>query len=152
MADFQFGLSSPLKVPAGGQMLDGQLLVLRAPTNKHRAQALKLDEMFSIAQKEEADTSKPAKESKGDAQAPSIDDLAQWILSLFRKSEKVSFTEAFDEFRKLMTTDTLCQIEGEYKMTTALFDEISIEDGTKLFGLYMANFIIASVYRELVAS
>lgn len=138
---FEFTLESPLAAVKS--------LILYSPRNIHRPIIDCLASMFICGMNsmskgnEKKDVShETSKNSLSDITASEI----AWMIKSV-PSDNYDFAQKFSEkFKMLLLSDGICQNKADNsKFGEAYYDQLSIEDGDRLMGEYVKNFIINSI-------
>lgn len=139
-------LTTPLKYSIGGGFEDANELILKAPSNKHRRQASLLKQGFFRALKGSADASGNV-ETNATASASEHETTGDEIVTAIMMSD-VDYGKYVESFRELLINDA-CFVAESIKLTSPLFDSLSLDDTDTLLGEYLANFLLASQLRKL---
>lgn len=141
--EFEFELTSPISIHKGGDLVPVKKLLLKAPSNMHRYYLIKLKQgfysamlsmqKFSSGKSQDENLNGPKKEAKLDGKT---------ILMAFLASD-IDLIEYFNLFRDFLCND-LCLVDGTIKLTSHMFDQISIEDSEELLGKYIESFLLSS--------
>jgi len=145
--EFEFRLETPIEYAADGEVRQGALLYMKAPSNKQRFNRAKLKQSFFAALQGMSGEAK-TESANAEAVALSEEEFAEYVLHLLYSSKAVNICECLDEFKQIITSHGICRVEGEADLTGVLFDRIDAEDCDKLLGAYIANFILASFYKK----
>ena len=92
---------------------------------------------------DKADKVEIEESKKKDASEVTAEDL---MTALYMSGEDLSIF--FVNMRELLTSDGICSVDGESKLTKPLFDELGQDDMEGLCSTYVLNFIISSVLRD----
>ena len=151
-SEFEFTLNSPIKYQSqGDHHHDGRLLVLKAPSNKVRANRAKLKQAFMASVSEGEQKVSDAAENQKDT-VIADDEMPDYILMMLYASKSINMAEVLDEFMNLLTIGKCCKVEGAEDLTKSMFEEMDADDTDRLLGEYMANFIIASFLKKMKES
>lgn len=137
-------LTTPLKYSVSGGFEDANELILKAPSNKHRRQANELKQGFFRALKGSADASGNVETT---ADASDHETTGDEIVTALMMSD-IDYCKYIETFRDLLINN-ICYLPGDVKMTTPLFDSLSLDDTDTLLGEYLANFLLFSQLRKL---
>jgi len=146
-AEFDFTLEQPIEYSVGGEMRQGSLLVLKAPSNKVRNQRTVLKEAFMLALADIQASAQAATESKEQGSISEAD-FAEYVMHILYSSKSVRMVEMIEQFKLLLCSQGICKVENEADFTSVLFDRMDADDADRLMGAYLANFILASFYRN----
>lgn len=148
-------LATSLKYSVSGGFEDANELILKAPSNKHRRHAIKLKQGFFQALKASADDSGNVKalDSDDDDEAGNkeVDDelTGDKVVAILIMSN-IDYGKYIDTFRELLLND-ICFVAEGVKLTTPLFDSLSLDDTDTLLGEYLANFLLSSLMEKIKA-
>ena len=137
--EFEYKLSSPVKVAKAGQEELCFILTLRAPTAKHRSHLIRIKQGLLkaiVCLQKNADPNRP--EHPDDNKIPSGADL---IAILYISDVDLAGLE--DEFRALMLAGITSLGDG-IALNVHHMDQMSLEDFEGVFGEYLVNFIMSS--------
>lgn len=137
-------LTTPLKYSVSGGFENANELILKAPSNKHRRQANELKQGFFRALKGSADASGNVETT---ADASNHETTGDEIVTALMMSD-VDYGKYVETFRELLIND-VCYVTDAVKLTSPLFDALSLDDTDALLGEYLANFLLASQLRKL---
>jgi len=151
--EIQFTLDRPIDIDYNGEKTEAKMLVLKAPSNKVRANRARLKEGFLQAINENAREAadRVQVESSEDKKQEIIkdEDLADYVVMMLYGSKTVSIVDMLEEFKNLLIHGKCCKVEGEVELTNLLFEKMDAEDTDRLLGEYLAAFILASFLKKI---
>ena|SRR3990167_9043702 len=137
-SEFTFQLETPVSYHAGGNIVDGYELILKAPSNKQRHESAKLKQGFFRALKGMADNRGTVDTGE---QKESAAISGSEVMSVIMMSD-VDLSDYQENFRQLLLNGA-CYVGG-VKLTQPIFESLSDSDTERLMGEYIANFLLAS--------
>ena len=137
-------LTTPLKYSANGGFEEANELILKAPSNKHRRQANELKQGFFRALKGSADASGNVETT---ANASDHETTGDEIVTALMMSD-IDYCKYIETFRELLING-ICYVTETEKLTSPLFDKLSLDDTDTLLGEYLANFLLFSQLKKL---
>lgn len=154
---FKYNLKNPIKYHKDGLEAEGSVLEISAPSSKNLAEISILDQEFSTAAidampKLSAITSdKPETTDKEDAKDlfdEQEDKNKSGQMMIMLKVGGGNLMKCYGCLQVLLTSGSKerpsCTLDG-IKLTTPMYDDISLEDKKTILGLYIANFIYGSL-------
>ena len=145
MEEFQFDLDTPFNYAYKGDEQAAEFITLKAPTSRNRSTQAKLKQAFFRAlPKDESSRDEIKEESSQD----SSDELTgAQIMTLIAMSKDVELGEVIIIATEIFTSG-VALVEGEEKLTRTLLDLMGYDDLERMTGEYMANFIVASLFKS----
>ena len=136
-------LAYPIEIADGeGGTVEASAVVLKAPTAKSRKHCAYLKQQFLIA----LPKGQKKTEGAGDEEDPNHED----VVHLLGSSKDVDLAAVLEISKKLFT-EGFAFIEGK-RMTSAIYDDLSMDDAERLLGEYMLGFILGSVLEKQKSS
>lgn len=149
-SEHEFKLNVPVKYHSGGDHHEGSLIILKAPSNKVRAQRGALKQAFMQSIREAEDNTKVTVQTDGNDDTVIQDnEIADYILMMLYSSKTIKIATIIEEFKQLLTVGKCALVEGEVPMNALMFDEMDADDCDRMMGEYMANFILASFLNKI---
>ena len=148
---FTYNLDVPIKYgdTKEGSSKESKVLTIYEPRPANLREITRLDQEFMAAQAEalkKLDTSGNSSEAPKAEKEESDIDKAKQILLLMNIG-KADLMACYDSLRAILCSGArekpVCTI-GSEKLTSFLWDEISIKDKKNILGLYYVNFIVPS--------
>ena len=151
--ELRFDLSTPIEysVKGSGDLTSGDFILLKAPSHKNTKECSKLKQAFFRSLPTETpdpEVVEKAREARRELQGEDEDDdvtfSGEEVIILIAKDKNVELAEFLDVAKKLLTSGSVAEMEGETKLTHFMVDKMSYDDFERLTGEYVANFILAS--------
>lgn len=136
-----FTLDYELEYAHNGESVKSNILILNEPTSKQIKWCAILHQAFFRAlpkRNEDSGVKEDDKEVKLDGDE---------IMALISMSPDVDLDKVLVASREVLSSG-LVQVGGEEKATKPILDQIKPVDFIRLTGVYMANFIVASVLQK----
>lgn len=137
--EFEYTLLKPITIHKDGGMAESTKLLLKAPSNKHRYNLIKLKQGFMRAIMSMQNTRKVS-DKKDNAEEAKFD--AKIIIMLLLGSD-IDFSEYLNSFKDLICSE-LCLVDGVVQLNQMLFDQLSDNDCELLMGRYIETFLLSS--------
>ncbi len=144
--EFEYKLSTPVKVAKKGDEELVFKIKLKAPTAKHRAHMIRLKQGFlkAVISAQNSATIKNARadaDTMAEAAEAKIDGAA--IIGLLYISD-IDVAALEEEFRNLLLAG-ICEVDEGINLNAHMLDScVSLEDFESIMGEYLANFIVSS--------
>lgn len=128
-----------------GEVVEGQFITLSAPSSRNLSECADLKQAFFRAMpKDEA-----GREGSPLSEADKNNDITgDAIMMLISMSPEVELKKVLLTARELFSSG-VAKIDGETKVTKPILDSFSQDDLEDMTGMYLANFILASVLKKM---
>lgn len=139
LKEITYELKSPIDYAHKGNMATASFLTLSAPTSRNIAECAALKQAFFRALPKSGQPSAGDSKQEGD---PRPEDITAMLAS----SKDVEYSQVLLTMRDLLPH--VAKVDGEERMTRPLVDSMSPEDLELVTGVYLLNFILASLLRS----
>lgn len=151
MYEFEFKLSREIQYHDNGQACKAKKMLLRAPSMRQQKYASILKQGLQRADSEKQDNIlksgilnfdiEKIKQLQNESQKSTSKKVSgKDIIELVCGSKVLDLNEFFDSFKDLLK-DGACLVEGKIIITDAIFEELDYNEGLRLMGEYLANFL-----------
>lgn len=134
-------LQEPLEVHKNGETVEVETLMLKAPTYRDRYDVLKLKQGFLGAVREATQSIAGDVNSTSQREKPKFkpEDVINFLLA----SNTLDFERYAGNLKNILCRDG-CELAGGIKMTSLLFDKLSLKDFENILGSYVADFLLST--------
>ncbi len=138
LKEITYELKQPFGYAHKGNLVEASFLTLSAPTSRNIAECAALKQAFFRALPKESSGSQP--------QGPQAEPRGEDITAMLAASPDVDYASVLLTMRELLPH--IAKIDGEERMTKPLVDSMSPDDLEAVAGVYLLNFILASLLRS----
>lgn len=138
--EFDFILQEGIQYSENGAFPIAKKLTLKAPSNKQRKIVSKLQQGLIQALMSTTKYSNQNKEIKKDKTSLDGGFTADVVLMLLQASD-IDISSYMENFKELLTSN-ICLVDGKLPLNSQQYDELSIEEGDRLLGEYIINFLL----------
>lgn len=142
MSDLILQLVEPIKYDFQGEKIDGTFVSIFPPKTKHIHLTSVLKQAFQISAMKISEES-GGDDDKEDSSEESIKP-SDAIALIYAGGKSVNIKEVMLTAKELMTSG-LVLVEGESKLTKPLCELLCQEDFENILGMFLVNFIVASL-------
>ena len=144
----EVSLESSVPYHAGGEEVHAKSVTLYPPKGKHRKRTQGIKQGFFRAIEYHR---KSGDEAADDGKKVEKEISGEEVYAMIMMSD-ADLDRFEDDFRKLLTTEGICKVDGEVDLTTTILDELSDNDYDKIVGAYLGNFIVSYLMKSLKKS
>lgn len=146
VTEITFNLTRAFSYGKEGNLTEAQFITLKAPSSRNMTQISFLKQAFYRAlPKGSSDDDHPEKET--DKEEVNAED----IMDIITSSPDVELSTVLVTARELFVAKDIALVDGETKLTKVLIDLMHPDDYFDMVGVYLKNFILASVVRKMNA-
>jgi len=149
--EIDFHLETKIEVGVRGDIKEIDLLVLKAPTSKHRTHAAKLKQLVmraideanrSVTDEQREAVMESAKDKESEDE--DIEDSGKQLMGVLNFANTVDMAVVHEVFAEFIKKEGVCYVDGdsEVKMTSPIYDKLQFEDVERLIGVYLASFLM----------